>query len=88
MTRCLRAVLQFTSVQGNALARRCYGSVSTVTNGPSMQSATPTSIPRDSVFQEAIEATEPRTNWTRDEIQQIYHTPLIELAFAAVSFPD
>jgi biotin synthase len=61
--------------------------VSSVTGGLSIESVIPTSIPRNSVFQQAIEATEPRTNWTREEIQQIYDTPLIELAFAAVSSP-
>jgi len=38
-----------------------------------------------SIFQQAVNATEPRTNWTKDEISQIHQTPLMELAFAAVS---
>lgn len=37
-----------------------------------------------SVFQEAIDANVPRTNWTKDEITQIHQKPLMELAFAAV----
>jgi biotin synthase len=37
------------------------------------------------VFQQATEAKTPRMNWTREEIKQIYDTPLMELAFAAVS---
>jgi hypothetical protein len=86
-TRCLRAVLQSTNARCSAPAQRCYGSVSSVTSGPAIGSAIPTSIPRNSVFQQAIEATELRTNWTKKEIQQIYDTPLIELAFAAVSSP-
>lgn len=40
-----------------------------------------------SVFEEAVNATGPRTNWTKDEITQIHQTPLMELAFAAVSQP-
>jgi hypothetical protein len=86
-TRCLRAFLQFTNVQCSAPARRYYGSVSSVTSRSTNQSAIPASIPRNLVFQQAIEATEPRISWTREEIQQIYDTPLIELAFAAVSSP-
>ena len=38
-----------------------------------------------SVFNQAVNATGPRNNWTKDEISQIHHTPLMELAFAAVS---
>ncbi|RWA06742.1 hypothetical protein EKO27_g8370 [Xylaria grammica] len=36
-----------------------------------------------STFQQAIDASSPRTTWTRDEISQIYNQPLMELAYAA-----
>ncbi|KAI0448261.1 biotin synthetase [Xylaria acuta] len=36
-----------------------------------------------STFQQAIAATSPRTTWTRDEISDIYHQPLMDLASAA-----
>lgn len=36
------------------------------------------------VFHNALNATAPRYNWTRDEIRQIYNTPLMELAHQAV----
>ncbi|KAF8417133.1 hypothetical protein EV426DRAFT_634845 [Tirmania nivea] len=32
------------------------------------------------VLQEALKATAPRHNWTKDEIREIYNTPLLELA--------
>ncbi|KAF2144810.1 uncharacterized protein K452DRAFT_222543 [Aplosporella prunicola CBS 121167] len=37
------------------------------------------------VFRRAVAATEPRTNWTREEIAAVYYTPLMELAFQAGS---
>lgn len=37
-----------------------------------------------SAFVKALEASEPRTNWTQKEIKEIYETPLMELAFSAV----
>jgi hypothetical protein len=33
----------------------------------------------------ALQATLPRTTWTREEIAEVYNTPLMELSFAAVS---
>jgi biotin synthase len=36
------------------------------------------------VLQNATSATGPRTNWTREEISEIYNTPLFELHYAAV----
>jgi biotin synthase len=32
----------------------------------------------------AVNATAPRYDWTRDEIREIYNTPLMELAFQSV----
>jgi hypothetical protein len=31
-----------------------------------------------------LNATTSRTNWTKEDISEIYHTPLIELQYAAV----
>jgi len=36
-------------------------------------------------FQNALQATLPRITWTREEITEVYNTPLVELSFAAVS---
>jgi biotin synthase len=72
----------------DAQLRRTYGTVAEDPNYPSLRDALSTSsstAPKRSVFQEAVNATSPRTNWTRDEIKEIYDTPLMELAFAAVS---
>ena len=38
-----------------------------------------------SVFENAIAADVPRNTWTKEEIKEIYETPLMKLAFAAVS---
>lgn len=56
---------------------RRYGTVSDV---PTQPSTTPRSA-----FDDALEATAPRNNWTKDEIKEIYDTPLMKLAFASVS---
>jgi len=58
------------------LVRR-YGTISDVP----IQSST---APR-SAFDDAREATAPRNNWTKEEIQEIYDTPLMKLAFASGS---
>lgn len=36
-----------------------------------------------SIFNTAVDAKSPRHNWTKDEISEIYKTPLMELAYAA-----
>lgn len=35
-------------------------------------------------FNNALEAKSPRYDWTKEEIKEIYDTPLMSLAFAAV----
>nr|POE87051.1 hypothetical protein CFP56_76156 [Quercus suber] len=40
-----------------------------------------------SVLSDAVNATAPRYDWTRDEIRTLYNTPLMELAFQSVRFP-
>lgn len=37
------------------------------------------------IFADAVAATGPRQNWTRDEISAIYYQPLLELSHQAVS---
>ena|SRR5436305_6958527 len=84
--RSFRALIHSKNVQWDISTRRTYGVVSGTTTYPSLiDSITAASTPR-SVFQEAIEAKAPRTNWTLEEIKHIYETPLMELAFAAVSY--
>jgi biotin synthase len=56
---------------------RKYGTVQNV--GPSL------TTPQLSVFDNAIAADSPRNTWTKEEIKEIYDTPLMKLAFAAVS---
>jgi biotin synthase len=36
------------------------------------------------VLEEAVNAKAPRYDWTKDEIREVYNTPLMELAFQAV----
>lgn len=36
---------------------------------------------------DAVAATQPRNNWTKEEISAIYYQPLLELAYQAVSQP-
>ena len=51
--------------------------------GPSM--TTPPSAAPSSAMDEALAATGLRNTWTKEEIRQIYDTPLMKLAYAAVS---
>lgn len=54
--------------------------------GPGLAQTSPPPPPQSrSVFDQAVNATGPRNNWTKEEISQIHQTPLMELAFAAVS---
>jgi biotin synthase len=41
-----------------------------------------------SVFENALNAKAPRTDWTKDEIAEIYNTSLIDLTYASVGWPD
>lgn len=42
---------------------------------------------RKKIFLDAVQATSPRQNWTREEISAIFYQPLLELAYQAVSRP-
>ena len=41
--------------------------------------------PPNATLTAAVDAREPRHDWSKDEIRAIYNTPLMELAFQAVS---
>lgn len=73
LKRSWRLVLQ----DGKRQWPRTYG---TVTEAPSI-----TTPPSSSPLEDALSATGLRNNWTKDEIRQIYETPLMKLAYAAVS---
>jgi biotin synthase len=52
---------------------------------PKTQQITPPTGRKGSVFEDALHAAGPRNNWTREEIAEVYNTPLIKLTYAAVS---
>lgn len=58
---------------------RSYGTV----QGPPSAAAIASRIP--SALAEATASTAPRTNWSREEVSQVYNTPLNELTYASVS---
>lgn len=60
---------------------KTYGTVAAV--APELPTATPSSA-----LDQALSATGPRTNWTKEEIKDLYDTPLMKLAFAAVGIGD
>lgn len=37
------------------------------------------------LLQDTVNANEPRTNWTKNEIRELFNTPLMELAFNSVA---
>jgi len=39
---------------------------------------------KGSALEDAVNAKAPRFDWTKDEIREIYNTPLMELAFQSV----
>ncbi|KAL4945113.1 hypothetical protein BDV06DRAFT_55715 [Aspergillus oleicola] len=62
-----------------AVFSRSYGTVQSSPTAASFASRIPPAL------REATAATAPRTNWTRDEVQQIYETPLNQLTYAAAA---
>ncbi|KAG4442515.1 hypothetical protein IFR05_002015 [Cadophora sp. M221] len=68
-----RGLLQESKPQSQSLVRK-YGTVSAV----SPQVTKPAST-----FDKALAATAPRNDWTKEEIKELYDTPLMNLAFAA-----
>lgn len=68
---------------GKSLLVRSYGTVqNTIPKGPTQATSS-----SSTALQNAVAAEAPRTSWTRDEIQQIYETPLHQLTYAAVRRP-
>ncbi|KAI1939662.1 biotin synthase [Ophidiomyces ophidiicola] len=65
------------------LLRRSYGTVQSTIIPPAASSPTPPLA--NSILQDAITATGPRMNWTREEIQKIYNTPLNQLTYASAT---
>ncbi|KAF9891361.1 biotin synthase [Aspergillus nanangensis] len=63
--------------RATAIWTRSYGTVQTSPSSASIASKIP------QVLQDAVNATAPRTTWTRQEVQQIYETPLSQLTYAA-----
>ncbi|KAA8643754.1 hypothetical protein EYZ11_007105 [Aspergillus tanneri] len=61
------------------ILKRSYGTVQQAPSAASLASRIPIAL------QEATGATAPRTNWTREEVQQIYETPLNQLTYAAAA---
>ncbi|RAL63902.1 hypothetical protein DID88_003090 [Monilinia fructigena] len=45
--------------------------------------ATEAATVKKDIYQEALNAAEPRSNWTREEIKEIYDKPLMELCWGA-----
>lgn len=67
------------SAASRLLLRRSYGTVqNTILPAASV-------APVHSSLQDAVAATGPRMNWTKEEIQKIYDAPLNELTYASVS---
>ena len=75
---------------------RSFSTVLDTPIDPQTQQFTPPTGQKSSVFENAVKATGTRTNWTKEEIAEIYNTPLIRLTYAAVcicpslyeSYPD
>lgn len=59
---------------------------STVQDTPILSTSPPPQAAQStSILQDALNAAGPRTNWTKDEISQIYNTPLVELQYTAAT---
>ncbi|KAF2672403.1 biotin synthase [Microthyrium microscopicum] len=74
----------FTIVPSRFTISRSFSSVRDV---PITSSTLPYQVsqPKTSALQEALAASAPRTNWTKEEISEIYNTPLFELHYAAAT---
>ena len=71
----MRSLKQLTNVR----------SFSTVVDDRMAMAAAASPLPRTgSALQEALRATGPRHDWSKDEIREIYKTPLMELAHQSV----
>jgi biotin synthase len=67
------------------LCARKFSTVSEVPVDPRTQQTGPAIAQQaSSVYEHALNATALRTNWTKDEISEIYNTSLIDLTYASV----
>jgi biotin synthase len=82
----LRPSFGFRPVVAFTRTTRLFSTVMDAPISPASQQSPP-EPPTSStaVFQDAVEATLPRTSWTKEQISDIYNTSLIELTYAAVS---
>ncbi|KAL2828151.1 hypothetical protein BDW59DRAFT_143265 [Aspergillus cavernicola] len=69
----------FSRSLSRAVLTRSYGTVQSSHTAPSFASRIPPAL------REATAATAPRTNWAREDVQQIYETPLSQLTYAAAA---
>jgi biotin synthase len=60
--------------------------LSTIQDAPIFNTPLPVQATQSTLLQDAVNASGPRMTWTKEEISQIYNTPLIELQYAAVSY--
>jgi biotin synthase len=83
---CFRASFHV-GVRLSGRSRECLRVFSTVQDAPAFSTPLPvhTVQAQKSPLQGAVNATSPRMDWSRQEISDIYNTPLIELQYAAVS---
>ncbi|WEW58246.1 biotin synthase [Emydomyces testavorans] len=65
------------------LFRRSYGTVQNSIISPATSSSSSAPIPN--ALHDAVSATGPRMDWTREEIQNIYDAPLNELTYASAT---
>lgn len=64
---------------------RSFSSVRDVVPNPISAPPPPAAhIKSGKALNNALQANAPRNNWTKEEISEIYNTPLIELQYAAV----
>jgi hypothetical protein len=68
---CSKPIIR-TSRGGLRLFRRSFSSVQDVP------------VYASTILQKCLSATEPRTDWLKDEISELYDAPLMELHYAAV----
>lgn len=86
---CIRSPLQ-AGVRLSSRSRTQILSISrafsTVQDAPTFSTPIPAAFTApSSPLQDAVNASGPRMDWKKDEISQIYNSPLIELQYAAVS---
>ncbi|KAF2703198.1 biotin synthase [Pleomassaria siparia CBS 279.74] len=67
------------------LSRRPFSTVLDTPINAAAQQTPPSPSTSSSAFRDAIQAAGPRNNWTRDEVADIYNTPLMELTYAAAT---